>query len=281
MFRLGTDFQAGRRAATYNSVGGQWWVWVLAFFVLQLVVLWIAQAVTLLSTYAVLFGGMPDFAILNLEIQSQVAKAAIVGMFPAGLIVAAFSWWSAGFVNQTGNKGIPLHWPNMGPGGWALTIGGVIVFLYATYIVLFFALGIDPETYAPTADGVKDLSSMSGMVEKTMADLADEPVLFACAFAGVVIGAPLSEELLFRGALFSAIRNSWFGQTGAVVITSAMWALVHGAAAPWLFVFVIFIMGLVLGVLLLRFGSLWVTIIVHAAWNAITTLTIFAGVGGI
>jgi uncharacterized protein len=67
---------------------------------------------------------------------------------------------------------------------------------------------------------------------------------------------------------------------GAVVITAALWAVVHGASAPWLFVFVIFIMGLLLGWLLLRFGSLWVTIVVHAAWNGFSSLAIFGGVSG-
>jgi uncharacterized protein len=280
MLRLGQDFLAGRRGETYTAHTGQAWAWVAAFFVLQMFALWLAQAAALFASYAMLFGSLPDVANLTPALQAQIAKAAIVGMLPAGLVVAALCYWCAGLMNSTGDRGIPLRWPDMGSGGWIITTVGFIVFLYFVYVLIFYVLGIDPQTYAPTAEGVNDQTSMSGMVEKTMADLADEPVLFAMAFAGVVVGAPLSEELLFRGALFSALRNSWFGKSGAVVITAALWALVHGASAPWLFVCVIFIMGLALGVLLLRFGSLWVTIIVHAVWNAATTLTIFTGVGG-
>ena len=36
-------------------------------------------------------------------------------------------------------------------------------------------------------------------------------------------------------------------------------------------------MGLVLSGLLIRFGSLWVTMICHSVWNAVAALTIFGG----
>ncbi len=110
-----------------------------------------------------------------------------------------------------------------------------------------------------------------------MSDLADEPLLFALALPGVALAVPMAEEFIFRGALFSMLRQSWFGKTGAVIISAAAWAVVHGGAAPWLFVFVIFIMGLLLGMLLLRFGSLWVTVVVHAVWNGFTSLAILGG----
>ena len=280
MFRLGTDFQAGRRGDTYDARTGQWWLWAVLFFVLQFFVYALAQDLVARGIFFLMNSCWPGSPITDPLTRAQLAKAAILGFLPAGAIAAMFSWWCAGRANSTGDYGIPLRWPKMGSGGWALTVGGVIVFLYLTYIVVFFILGIDPETYAPTAGGVNDPNSMSGMVEKTMADLANEPLLFAIALPGVIFGAPLAEEFIFRGALFSALRNSWFGKTGAVVLSSALWASIHSFAAPWLFVFVIFIMGLVLGVLLLRFGSLWVTIIVHSAWNAFTTLGIFGTIGG-
>jgi uncharacterized protein len=280
MFRFGADFRAARANENYSAVSGQWWVWVVLFLLLQILVLYFVQGLAAIVAYYAMCGGLPDLSNLDANLMAMLAKASLVGMLPASLLMAGFAWWCAGLVNKTGDRGIPLHWPDMGVGGWVVTIGGVIVFLYCTYIVTFFVLGIDPQTYAPTANGVNDATSASGLVEKTMADLADEPLLFALALPGIILGAPISEELIFRGALFSRLRNSWFGKTGAVVITAALWAVVHGASAPWLFVFVIFIMGLLLGWLLLRFGSLWVTIVVHAAWNGFSSLAIFGGVSG-
>jgi uncharacterized protein len=280
MFRLGADFHAGRRGDTYDARTGQWWLWAVLFFVLQFVVLSLAQVLTSYIAYAAMFGGMPDFGHLEAEFQVRMAKAFLVGMFPAAVLGALFSWWCGGWANSSRDRGIPLRWPDMGGGGWALTIIAVIGFLYLAYIVTFTVLGIDPKTYAPTAKGLNDLSSSAGLIEKTIADLVDEPWLFAIALPGIVFGAPLSEELIFRGALFSALRQSWVGKTGAVILTAAVWALVHGSSAPWLFVSMIFLMGLVLGILLLRFGSLWVTIMVHAVWNGLTTLGIFGTIGG-
>ncbi len=280
MFKFGSDFRAARAGITYNAVSGQWWVWVLLFLLLQIGVLFVIQGLAAVVAYVAMYRGVPDMTQMGPDLMAKFSKASIVGMFPASCVMALFSWWCASWANKTGERGIPLRRPDLGFAGWAVTIIGVIVFLYATYILTFYVLGIDPKTYAPTADGVNDVTSASGLVEKTLADLADEPWLFALALPGIVLGAPLSEELIFRGALFSVIRNSWFGQTGAVVITAALWAVIHGASAPWLFVFVIFIMGLLLGWLLLRFGSLWVTIAAHAAWNAFSTLAIFGGVSG-
>ena len=280
MFRLGTDFKAARAGINYSAVSGQWWLTTVLFLLLQIVMLYFVQGLTAVAGYYFLTGSYPDFANLDAASMAALAKASIVGMFPASIIMVAFAWWCTGLFNNTGDRGIPLHRPDMGSGGWLITVGGVISFLYVTYMLTFYVLGIDPQTYAPTSGGVNDQASHSGMVEKTMADLADEPLLFALALPAIILGAPLSEEFMFRGALFSALRQSWFGKTGAVVITSALWSLIHVASAPWLFVFGIFIMGLLLGWLLLRFGSLWVTIVVHAAWNAFSSLAIIGGVSG-
>ena len=59
--------------------------------------------------------------------------------------------------------------------------------------------------------------------------------------------------------------------------TSIAWALLH-ATEPWLSIGLIFLMGLVLGFLLIRFGSLWVTIICHGVWNSIYSLMILLGI---
>jgi uncharacterized protein len=280
MFKFGPDFNAARAGVTYTAVSGQWWLWAVLFAALQMLVLLLVQNIISVAVYLALFGGLSDFANADAGVIAKISKAFVLGMFPSACLTALFVWWSAGWLNRTGERGIPLHGLNVGIGGWAVTIVGVMLALYGVNALTFNILGIDPKTYMPTSDGVNDVTSAAGMVEKIIADLADEPWLMAVALPGIIFGAPMSEELIFRGALFASLRGTWVGQSGAVVLSAAAWALVHGFSAPWLFVFLIFIMGLFLGWLLLRFGSLWVTIAAHAAWNAFSSLAIFGGVTG-
>ncbi|MFN2588605.1 MAG: lysostaphin resistance A-like protein [Actinomycetota bacterium] len=80
----------------------------------------------------------------------------------------------------------------------------------------------------------------------------------------VVVGAPVMEEIYFRGMLFNrAQRESGF--TGAVVVTSLLFVLAHGAGLldpPRLLV------GLSLG-LARKTKSVWFTMGAHAAWNLV------------
>ena len=94
-------------------------------------------------------------------------------------------------------------------------------------------------------------------------------------FPLIAFGAPIAEEVIFRGQLFSALSQTRLGVSGATVVTSALWALLH-LSEPWLSVGLIFVMGLVFGWMIYRFGSLWVTMVAHAVWNASYALLIFA-----
>jgi membrane protease YdiL (CAAX protease family) len=184
--------------------------------------------------------GVQSFAEAS-QAQNNFAKATIVGMLPSGLLTALAAWWLARVSYAPENRGMPLHLPKLGLLGWAAVILGFI---------------------------------MAGLVEKVLADMVKEPLLFAIALPGVTIAMPLAEELVFRGPIFAAIAGTRAGRWGAVILTSAAWALIH-MTAPWIFVTIIFMMGLILGTLLLRFGSLWVTIVCHSIWNSMSSLAIF------
>ena len=85
--------------------------------------------------------------------------------------------------------------------------------------------------------------------------------------------------MIFRGQLFSALSRTRLGVSGATLLTAATWALLH-ASEPWLSVGLIFFMGLVFGWMMYRFGSLWVVIACHSAWNGIYALIVFSDQGG-
>ena len=84
--------------------------------------------------------------------------------------------------------------------------------------------------------------------------------------AALVVAAPAFEETLFRGFAFQGIAQSRLRPTGAILITAAAWAGIHmqydlyGMAA-------IFVMGLFLGIVRHKTGSVSLTILLHAFSN--------------
>ena len=283
---FGDDFRAARRGWLYEVRPGQkWWVvWLLAIVAMALLFfLQNVAAVVIMggmvaagdTAAAAALRDMQATGVVSVDFLAVFAKAMVLGTAPVGALAALIAWWFAGFGHPNKSGRLPLAVPSLGVLGWVVLLVGFAIAISVIFSGTFYVLGIDPKTYQPSSEGMKDVLSQSGIVEKTMAGLVKEPLLFALAFPGIAIFSPLVEEFVFRGALFNWIAGSWFGKVGAVVITSALWSVIHGMSAPWLFVFIIFLMGLLLGVLLLRFGSLWVTIACHAVWNTLTVISIF------
>ena len=54
----------------------------------------------------------------------------------------------------------------------------------------------------------------------------------------IVFGAPLFEELWFRGFLFPALAQSKLGVAGAAMVSSGLWALLHLGYPPQVLVVV-------------------------------------------
>ena len=78
----------------------------------------------------------------------------------------------------------------------------------------------------------------------------------------VVIFGPVTEEFICRGVLLHAFKR--YGNLFAVICSSLIWALLHGnllQAAP------VFCMGLVFGVMALKFQSILPSISVHIIYN--------------
>jgi uncharacterized protein len=272
---FGPDFIRAKSEWLYPKEKQQWLLRAILFFVLLLVASFALQGAGAFAAYKLLYGGsFGSFLTSSSSGSADAMKSGIIGLMPSAIFVVAGALYFSRFGLPQRQGRLPLDVPKLGALGWIVLVLGFAVLMIAIFNGTFALLGIDPETYSPSG-GLNDTSSASGLVEKTMAELSSNPFLFALALPGVILAAPLTEELIFRGALFSAIASSSLGRVGAVIITSALWALMHLMAAPWLFVGIIFVMGLVLGTLLLRFGSLWVTIVCHTVWNTISSLAIF------
>jgi uncharacterized protein len=95
----------------------------------------------------------------------------------------------------------------------------------------------------------------------------------ALALAGYVgitcLIAPIAEEVFFRGFLFPILRAR-AGVAWGVVITGALFSLVHALGSPVEALIVLFVLGAGLCLLYLRTGSLLPCIGLHALNNAIS-----------
>ncbi len=82
----------------------------------------------------------------------------------------------------------------------------------------------------------------------------------------VCLGAPLSEELLFRGFLLAPLASTRLGYWPAAVLVSLAWTLLHWGYT-WAGLAEVFAIGLFLSWTLRRTGSLRVPIACHAIYN--------------
>jgi membrane protease YdiL (CAAX protease family) len=111
--------------------------------------------------------------------------------------------------------------------------------------------------------------------------LFKDPVsAYMLAFFGIVI-APFFEELLFRGMIYPVIDRSW-GMEAAVLISAALFASIHApqldGGLPQLGA--IFLVGVALGYVRGRTGSLAPGFWMHTSYNATLFGAIFAATHG-
>ncbi len=102
-----------------------------------------------------------------------------------------------------------------------------------------------------------------GVIARAFADAPAEIVVAAALIVGV--GAGVGEELLFRGYMLTRLRERW-GPRVAVLTSAALFGLVH--FDPWHSAFA-FTVGLLLGWLSLRAGTVRSTIAAHVLNNLV------------
>ncbi len=89
----------------------------------------------------------------------------------------------------------------------------------------------------------------------------------------IAIGAPLSEELLFRGFVFSGLAKTRLGFWGTALLTTILWTALHAGYSAYGLIEVLGI-GLYFSWLLIRTGSVWVTILCHALYNSVIAIAL-------
>lgn len=103
---------------------------------------------------------------------------------------------------------------------------------------------------------------------QTMTLMMDNPL----GVISVVILAPVVEELVFRGAILGHLLKKWKNPTHAILISSLVFGLVHGNLEQSPFAF---ILGLALGWIYYRTGSLLPCMMMHFVNNGLTTVSYY------
>ena len=128
------------------------------------------------------------------------------------------------------------------------------IFLLAAFLLLeelyFYVLGIEmPESF----------------IEFILA----EPILLG--FISVVVVAPIIEEFLFRGFLYSQLRRSFLKDWGAIAASSLVWTAIHFQYEVGI-LFFLFLFGIFLGYFRIKYNSLLIPIVLHLINNLLSFL---------
>jgi membrane protease YdiL (CAAX protease family) len=95
----------------------------------------------------------------------------------------------------------------------------------------------------------------------------------------VVILGPIFEETLFRGFLFEGFRQSRVGATGAIIITSVVFASLHIQYDIYSMGQILFL-GIILGIVRWKTGSLWGPLLIHSLNNLLAMVLVALTVNG-
>ena len=107
---------------------------------------------------------------------------------------------------------------------------------------------------------ILDIEIPEGFIEFMLSD----PILLS--LISVTIIAPIAEEFIFRGFLYSQLSRTKLGPWGSVSLISFFWTIIHFQYEIKILV-VLFLFGLFLGYLRIAYKSLGLPIMVHAINN--------------
>jgi membrane protease YdiL (CAAX protease family) len=176
-----------------------------------------------------------------------VASQAVLWLFLLGVPLYAARAKGNGVVRDFGLVARPADLP----GGFALGVFLQAVVVWALYVPVFWLSDLDVDEVSEDARELIDITGGGGLVVLVLL---------------VGVGAPIVEEIFYRGLLLRSLQRR-FGDGWALVGSTGVFALSHAQAIqfPALVVF-----GAVAGALALRTGRLGPSIALHVGFNAWT-----------
>ena len=126
------------------------------------------------------------------------------------------------------------------------------------YGTIFLSLFIILEEIYMLALGIE-------MPEGFITFMLSEPLILG--IISVIIIAPIIEEFIFRGFLFSQLARTRLGGWGSVCLSSLLWTIIHFQYESLILV-VLFMFGIFLGYIRMAYNSLALPIALHAVNNS-------------
>jgi hypothetical protein len=193
-----------------------------------------------LGLWAVLFG-LPLFAASSIVIGAHPHLGRFLGFLSQLSVVPGILWVARAKWGERWRRALPLL-----PAGPGLLLWTGLCVLAFLPVNLAWALA----------------------VEKTIGPLNLPDPLLSVGVLGLLFGAPIAEEILCRGYGLARIREL-AGNHRALLYTALVFALLHGS---WVKLPGTFTLGLFLGWLVLRTGSLWPAFVGHFINNGIALI---------
>jgi sodium transport system permease protein len=209
-----------------------------------------AVVVTLLGVGAMMFGSAWVTALLGLSpgIRGQIALATVLLALPAIAAIAAR----------------PPSWKAvLGPR--ALTRRSVLLLVILAAALWVGCIGlveIQSLVRPPTPEELDLFRRIHAALRPA------GPADFLVSLLVIAVLPAVCEEIVFRGVLLTSLAAR-IGPGLAVYLTAGVFGLIHFDPIRLLFTFVL---GLVLGALRVRTGSLWPPVVVHLTLNTLTFL---------
>ena len=220
--------------------------------------------------------GMPD-ALICFVAGFLAANVAVLVVIVAGASEDSLAVTIAGLVGLWVGLVVSQQWVTRTKGSGSFVVDFGLRFergrdLIGIVYGLLSQLAIVPIVYFPIAWFIDDLAERIEAPARTLTDQAGGDVGVAVLAALVIIGAPIFEELFYRGLLLRAVQRR-YGTNIAIGASALVFGLAHFELIqfPALVVF-----GVVLGVLAVRYGRLGPSIFAHAAFNAVTMAVLIA-----
>lgn len=211
---------------------------------------------------------------LQLPILDNASEAVVqfVGAFLVYLVALIFTVLAGKYVMKQattwGEFGLEQRLPRWRDIGWAPL--AFVAYVILSNIFLRLVMYLFPDLIDPDQKQAVGFDNVTTQYE------------LVAAYLTLTVLAPIAEELLFRGFLFSKLRR-YLNASLTILLTTILFAILHvfgvtddgQVQLQWMAVGDVFVLAILLGILREKTGSVWAGILLHAIKNTVAFFLLF------